>query len=191
MYFDEILLFLANNHLGIEYFIIFYIASIILLSLPIPYTFIIIANVYVFGWYGFLIVIFSIPFGAVLTYYYINKLKSFIKKISFFKSNKINNKFFNNIYFLILARATLPFFVVSVAMSIVKMNLKRYLIITILGTFTNVMLVSIIVIGVRDTIVKYEDVVLNWRKPEFIIPLFLIFILIFITNYVKKKFKLK
>ena len=126
MYFDEILLFLANNHLGIEYFIIFYIASIILLSLPIPYTFIIIANVYVFGWYGFLIVIFSIPFGAVLTYYYINKLKSFIKKISFFKSNKINNKFFNNIYFLILARATLPFFVVSVAMSIVKMNLKRY-----------------------------------------------------------------
>ena len=53
------------------------------------------------------------------------------------------------------------------------------------------MLVSIIVIGVRDTIVKYEDVVLNWRKPEFIIPLFLIFILIFITNYVKKKFKLK
>ena len=191
MYFDEILLFLANNTFDYKFIIFFYIISIILLSLPIPYTFIIIANVYVFGWYGFFIVILSIPLGAILTYYYVIKLNSFIKKLSFNKNKTINKNFFKNIYFLIIARATLPFFLVSLAMSIFKISVKKYLLITILGTFTNVLLVSIIVEEIRDTIIKYDDIIINWKDPKFIIPLFIIVMLIFITNYFKKRFKLR
>jgi len=191
MYFDEILLFLANNTFDYKFIIFFYIISIILLSLPIPYTFIIIANVYVFGWYGFFIVILSIPLGAILTYYYVIKLNSFIKKLSFIENKTINKNFFKNIYFLIIARATLPFFLVSLAMSIFKISVKKYLLITILGTFTNVLLVSIIVEEIRDTIIKYDDIIINWKDPKFIIPLFVIVMLIFITNYFKKRFKLR
>tara|TARA_B100001540_G_C15814031_1_gene646093 strand:+ start:3884 stop:4459 length:576 start_codon:yes stop_codon:yes gene_type:complete len=191
MYFDEILLFLANNTFDYKFIIFFYIISIILLSLPIPYTFIIIANVYVFGWYGFFIVILSIPLGAILTYYYVIKLNGFIKKLSFIENKTINKNFFKNIYFLIIARATLPFFLVSLAMSIFKISVKKYLLITILGTFTNVLLVSIIVEEIRDTIIKYDDIIINWKDPKFIIPLFIIVMLIFITNYFKKRFKLR
>ena len=71
MYFDELLLFLANNNFDYKYFLAFFTISIFLLSLPIPYTFIIISNVYVFGWYGFLIVILSIPLGSILTFFYV------------------------------------------------------------------------------------------------------------------------
>lgn len=191
MYFNDVLIFLANNTFDYKFIFLFYIFSVILLSLPVPYTFIIIANVYVFGWYGFFIVLLSIPLGSILTYYYVNKLYNKMKKISFFKNKIINNKFFENSYFLIFARATLPFFVVSVSMSLVNIKIKKYLLITILGTFTNVLLVSIIVDEIRHTIIKYDDVVINMKDPKFIIPLFLIFILFFVTNYVKKKFKLK
>jgi hypothetical protein len=189
MYFDEILIFLANNTFDFKLVFLFYFISVILLSLPVPYTFIIIINVYVFGWYGFLIMLLSIPVGSALTYYYVSQFYHLIKKIFFFK--KINNKFFDNIYFLIIARATLPFFLVSLAMSLVNIPIKKYLFITILGTFANVLLVSIIVEEIRDTVIKYEDIVLDWKDPKFIVPLLLIFLLIFITNYVKKKFKLK
>ena len=166
-------------------------SKIIWASKQIPYTFIIIANVYVFGWYGFFIVILSIPLGAILTYYYVIKLNGFIKKLSFIENKTINKNFFKNIYFLIIARATLPFFLVSLAMSIFKISVKKYLLITILGTFTNVLLVSIIVEEIRDTIIKYDDIIINWKDPKFIIPLFIISILIFITNYFKKRFKLR
>ena len=191
MYFNEILILLANNTFDYKYIILFYIISVILLSLPIPYTFIIIINVYVFGWYGFCIVLLSIPIGSALTYYYVNKFNNLINKIFFFKNKKINNKFFQNIYFLIIARATLPFFLVSFAMSLMKITLKKYLVITVLGTFSNVLLVSIIVEGIRNTVIKYNDIVINLQDPRFIIPLLIIIVLIFITNYVKNKFKLK
>ena len=80
MYFNEILIFLANNTFDYKYIILFYLISVILLSLPIPYTFVIIANVYIFGWYGFFVVLLAIPIGALLTYYYVIKLKNLIAK---------------------------------------------------------------------------------------------------------------
>ena len=78
--FNEILLFLANNNFGYQYLILFYLLSIILLSFPFPLLFVIIGNVYVFGWYGFLIVMLSIPIGSLLTYVYVKKLYELLKK---------------------------------------------------------------------------------------------------------------
>jgi len=187
MYFNEILIFLANNNFDYKFIILFYVISVILLSIPVPYTFIIIANVYVFGWYGFFLVLLSIPIGSILTYYYVKKFYYFVEKISFFKNKKINNKFFENIYFLIVARATMPFFLVSFAMSLVNISIKKYLLITVIGTFTNVLLVSIIVEEIRGTIIKYDDIIIDFKDPKFVVPLLILFVLIFITNYCKKK----
>ena len=89
---NEILLFLANNNFGNQYLILFFLLSVILLSTPFPITFVIIGNVYVFGWYGFLIVMLSIPIGSLLTYFYIKKLYKLIIKIPIINKHLIKKK---------------------------------------------------------------------------------------------------
>ena len=194
--FNEILLFLANNNFGYQYLILFYLLSVILLSFPFPMTFVIIGNVYVFGWYGFLIVMLSIPIGSLLTYVYVKKLYKLVKKIPFvnkylIKKNNSKDKFYKNIYLLIIARATLPFFLVSVAMSILDITKKRFLLITIVGLIPFVLITSIFVLGIRDTIIEYNDIIIDWKDPIFFIPLIIMISLIFISGFLNKRYKIK
>ena len=109
---EEILLYLASNNFSYKYIIIFFVISVISLSLPIPYSLIIISNVYVFGWLGFFIVILSIPLGSLITFIYIKKFYKIFLKINFLKklfNNKLKNKInlHNNIYLLVIARANI------------------------------------------------------------------------------------
>ena len=192
MWAEEILLYLVNNNFTYEYVLIFFILSIIGISFPIPYTLIIIINVYVFGWIGFFIVILSLPLGTFITFVYIKKFSNLIKKIKFFHkiyNKKLNNKikFHKNIYILFFARAFLPLFLSSVAFSLTNISLKKYLYITIIGTFSNLLLVTLIINSIRDSIMNYNDVVISWRDPRFILPL--IILLLFV--YIGKKINLK
>jgi len=194
--FNEILLFLANNNFGYQYLILFFLLSVILISFPFPVTFVIIGNVYVFGWYGFLIVMLSIPIGSLLTYVYVKKLYKLVKKIPFVNKYLINknnskDKFYKNIYLLIIARATLPFFLVSVAMSILDITKKRFLLISIVGLIPFVLITSILVLGIRDTIIEYNDIIIDWKDPKFFIPLIIIISLIFISGFLNKRYKIK
>ena len=88
MPFNEILLFLANNDFTYKYILLFYILSLICIALPIPYTFVIISNAYVFGWMGFFLVVIAIPPGSLITYLLIKKFYFIIEK------SKLNNFFF-------------------------------------------------------------------------------------------------
>ena len=194
--FNEILLFLANNNFGYQYLILFFLLSVILLSFPFPMTFVIIGNVYVFGWYGLLIVMLSIPIGSLLTYVYVKKLYKLLTKIPFFnkyliKKNDSKDKFYKNIYLLIIARATLPFFLVSVAMSILDITKKRFLLITIVVQIPYVLITSIFVLGIRDTIIEYNDIIIDWKDPKFFIPLIVMISLIFISGFLNKRYKIK
>ena len=115
MFLDDLFLFFVNNKFNYEFLFIFLIISTILVSLPIPYTFVIITNAYVFGWIGFIITLLSVPLGSLITYIIIKKLKKSLNQISFLKkilSNNIilKNKISKNTYLLLIARATLPFF---------------------------------------------------------------------------------
>jgi len=194
--FNEILLFLANNNFGYQYLILFYLLSVILLSFPFPITFVIIGNVYVFGWYGFLILMLSMPIGSLLTYIYVKKLYRLLKKIPFInkyliKNNNSRDNFYNNIYLLIIARATLPFFLVSVAMSILDISKKKFIFITIIGQTHYVLITSIFVLGIRDTIIDYNDIIIDWKQPIFFIPLIIMISLVFISGFLTKKYKIK
>lgn len=194
--FNEILLFLANNNFGYQYLILFYLLSVILLSFPFPITFVIIGNVYAFGWYGFLIVMLSMPIGSLLTYIYVKKLYKLLKKIPvinkyLIKNNNSRDKFYNNIYLLIIARATLPFFLVSVAMSILDISKKKFIFITIIGQTHYVLITSIFVLGIRDTIIDYNDIIIDWKQPIFFIPLIIMISLFFISRFLTKKYKIK
>ena len=194
--FNEILLFLASNDFSYQYLILFFLISIFLLSFPFPITFIIIGNVYIFGWYGFLIVMLSMPIGSLLTYIYVKKLYKLIKKIPFInkyliKNNNSRDNFYNNIYLLIIARATLPFFLVSVAMSILDISKKKFIFITIIGQTHYVLISSIFVLGIRDTIIDYNDIIIDWKQPIFFIPLIIMTSLVFISGFLNKKYKIK
>jgi|TARA_B100001964_G_scaffold2597_1_gene2923 uncharacterized membrane protein YdjX (TVP38/TMEM64 family) len=189
---EEILLYLANNNFSYKHIFIFFIFSIIGLSLPIPYTLIIIINVYVFGWIGFFIVILSIPFGSLITFFYVKKFSNLIKKIKFFHriyNKKINKKikFQNNIYILILARAYLPFYLTSVAFSLTNISIKKYLYLTIIGTFINTLLMSFIINSIRDSIISYNDVVISWKDPLFILPSIILLLFVFLNKKIKMK----
>ena len=196
MDFNEILLFLVNNSFDNYYLILFFFISIILLSLPFPMTFVIIGNVYVFGWYGFLIVLLSFPIGSMLTYFYVKNLYKLLQKISFFNkylviTNTSKERFYNNIYLLLIARATIPFFIASVAMAILDISKKRFILVTILGQLHNVLIISIFVMGIRDTMIEYNDIVINWKDPKFYAPLVIMFCIILIAGFINKKYKIK
>ena len=189
---EEFFLYLANTNFAHEYIFIFFILSLIGFSLPVPYTLIIVANVYIFGWIGFGIVVFSIPIGALITFFYIKKFSKFLKKITFI--NKIykkklsqNIKFHNNIYVLILVRATIPFFLVSVGFALTTMSIKKYLYATIIGTFSHILLISLIITSIRDSIVTYNDIVIRWNDPRFIISLILLLSFVFISKKINVK----
>jgi len=191
MFFDDLFLFFVNNKFNNEFLFIFFIISTILVSLPIPFTFIIIANAYVFGWIGFTITLLSVPLGSLITYTIIKKLKKSLNQISFFQkilSNNIllENKISKNTYFLLLARATVPFFIMSVFMSSIKINIKKYIFITIIGSFPNILIYSLVVNNIKDSISSYEDIMINWYDIKFLLSIALIILFIFVVNKLKK-----
>ena len=191
MFFDDLFLFFVNNKFNYEFLFIFFIISTILVSLPIPYTFIMITNAYVFGWIGFIITLLSVPLGSLITYIIIKKLKKSLNQISFFQKilgNNIllENKISKNTYLLLIARLTLPFFIMSVFMSTIKINIKKYIFITIAGTFPNILIFSFVVNNIKDSISSYEDVVIKWYDIKFLLSIALIILFIFILKKLKK-----
>ena len=191
MFLDDLFLFFVNNKFNYEFLFIFFIISTILVSLPIPYTFITITNAYVFGWIGFIITLLSVPLGSLITYIIIKKLKKSLNQISFFQKilgNNIllENKISKNTYLLLIARLTLPFFIMSVFMSTIKINIKKYIFITIAGTFPNILIFSLVVNNIKDSISSYEDVMIKWYDIKFLLSIALIILFIFILNKLKK-----
>ena len=191
MFFNDLFLFFVNNKFNYDFLFIFFIISTIAVSLPIPYTFIIITNAYVFGWIGFIITLLSVPLGSLITYIIIKKLKKSLNQISFFQkilSNNmlLENKISKNTYLLLIARLTLPFFIMSVFMSTIKINIKKYIFITITGTFPHILIYSLVVNNIKDSISSYEDVMIKWYDIKFLLPIALIILFIFILNKLKK-----
>ena len=191
MFLDDLFLFFVNNKFNYEFLFIFFIISTILVSLPIPYTFIMITNAYVFGWIGFIITLLSVPLGSLITYIIIKKLRKSLNQISFFQKilgNNIllENKISKNTYLLLIARLTLPFFIMSVFMSTIKINIKKYIFITIAGTFPNILIFSLVVNNIKDSISSYEDVMIKWYDIKFLLSIALIILFIFILNKLKK-----
>ena len=189
---EEILLYLANNNFTYEYVLIFFVLSIIGFSLPIPYTLIIITNIYVFGWVGFFLVILSVPLGSLITFFFIKKFTNFIRKIKLFHKifkNKLINKikFYNNVYILILTRATVPFFLASVIFSLTNISIKKYLYTTIIGTFSYIFLCSLIINSVRDSIINYNDIIISWNDPRLFLSLIIMLLLVFFGKKINTK----
>jgi uncharacterized membrane protein YdjX (TVP38/TMEM64 family) len=98
----------------------------------------------------------------------------------------LENKISKNTYLLLIARLTLPFFIMSVFMSTIKINIKKYIFITITGTFPHILIYSLVVNNIKDSISFYEDVMIKWYDIKFLLPIALIILFIFILNKLKK-----
>ena len=191
MFFNDLFLFFVNNKFNYDFLFIFFIISTIAVSLPIPYTFVTITNAYVFGWIGFIITLLSVPLGSLITYIIIKKLKKSLNQISFFQKILSNNKLLENKinkngYLLLIARLTLPFFIMSVFMSTIKINIKKYIFITIIGSFPNILIYSLVINNIKDSVLSYEDVMIKWYDIRFLLSIALIILFIFIVNKLKK-----
>jgi|TARA_B100000953_G_scaffold291695_1_gene278121 uncharacterized membrane protein YdjX (TVP38/TMEM64 family) len=191
MFFNDLFLFFVNNNFNYDFLFIFFIISTIAVSLPIPYTFIIITNAYVFGWIGFIMALLFVPLGSLITYIIIKKLKKSLNQISFFQKILSNNKLLENKinkngYLLLIARLTLPFFIMSVFMSTIKINIKKYIFITIIGSFPNILIYSLVINNIKDSVLSYEDVMIKWYDIRFLLSIALIILFIFIVNKLKK-----
>ncbi len=191
MFFNDLFLFFVNNNFNYDFLFIFFIISTIAVSLPIPYTFIIITNAYVFGWIGFIMALLFVPLGSLITYIIIKKLKKSLNQISFFQkilSNNmlLENKISKNTYLLLIARLTLPFFIMSVFMSTIKINIKKYIFITIIGSFPNILIYSLVINNIKDSVLSYEDVMIKWYDIKFLLSIVLIILFIFIASKLKK-----
>ena len=74
-------------------------------------------------------------------------------------------------------------------MSLIKIPLKKYLLLTTMGTFVNVFLYSMFVISIRDTIINYNDIIINWKDPKFILSLLLLIIFGFVYKKIESNIK--
>ena len=129
------------NEINIIYLAIIIIAfSLILYSLPIPGTFILIFHIIFFGLYGFLTAYFCANISAILLYFLFNKYVKFknIHKFIFLK------QYIENIYVLTLARIFIPFPICTYVFIILKINYKRFIIATLLGTVPGTLSVSLL-----------------------------------------------
>ena len=68
-----------------------------------------------------------------------------------------------------------------------NMSIKKYICITIIGTFFNILLVSLIINSIRDSIISYNNVIISWHDPRFFLPL--VILLLFV--YIGKKINIK
>ena len=80
-----------------------------------------------------------------------------------------------------------PFLFSECCFSLTNRSLNKYLYITIIVTFSNILLVLLILNSIRDSIISYNDVVISWNGPHFILSL--IILLLFV--YISKKINLK
>ena len=58
-----------------------------------------------------------------------------------------------------------------------------------MGTFVNVFLYSMFVISIRDTIINYNDIIINWKDPKFILSLLLLIIFGFVYKKIESNIK--
>ena len=66
-------------------------------------------------------------------------------------------------------------------------SIKKYLYITSIGTFLNILLVSMITNSIRDSIISYNKLAIPWSDPRLIISLFALLIFVYVSKKISPK----
>ena len=111
---------------------------------------------------------------------------------------KNNNKYFNtlnkfssyknNFYMLITLRIFIPFFIFTYLATLLRIDFKKFIYCTILGSFPGTFSISLFVSRIKSNITEENGFSINLFKDiYFLISIFCIFVLVFIAKYLKNK----
>jgi len=185
---DTIINFLLSLDYKSEYFTIFYFTIVFFYFLsPLPTTFILLLNGFIFKEYGFFISMIQIVIGSIIIKILSKRFNTYLK-INFV-SKKINIlKLSNNNYSIFLSRIILPYFLHNIYYGLTKVNLGRFVFIVFIAeipmTFAfNQIGKSLSIISSNFSISLYS----LFTDVNFYIPFLIIFVLLIITNYLYKK----
>jgi uncharacterized membrane protein YdjX (TVP38/TMEM64 family) len=187
---DQIINFLLNLDLKSDYFITFYFITIFFYFLsPLPITFILLLNGFLFKEYGFFISMIQIVLGSIIIKNLSNQLNS-ILQIDFDLKKIDIRKLSNNNYSIFLSRFIVPYFFHNIYYGLTKIDLKRFVFIIFIAeipmTFAfNQIGKSLYEISSNFSISLYS----LFTDINFYIPFLIIFAFFIITNYLYKKKK--
>jgi uncharacterized membrane protein YdjX (TVP38/TMEM64 family) len=189
------ILSLKNQNL-IEFIFFIILLNFIYFLTPLPVTIILLFNGFILGFIGFLFSAFFLSIGIILTFLFshyflknnfsnfsfFNPLNSKIKKYKFIK--KPNNL---SIFF---SRFLIPFFFNNIIFGLYNsVTLKRFYIISFLAELPAAFAYNSIGMSLSSFVLQSDYKIKDlFVDINFLIPLLLVFLIIFVSSYVKKKY---
>ena len=156
---------------------------------PLPITFIILLNGFLFKEYGFFISMFQIIFGSIVLNLFSNKIKNFfninLKLIKFdFEKFSLNN---NSIF---ISRFFVPYFFHNIYYGLTPIKIKIFILIIFLAEIPMTFALSQIGKSLSQITTNFYVSIYSLLKDvNFYIPFFIILVFFLITNYLYKKYK--
>ena len=184
----DLLIFVEN--IGDIYLVLTLILfSIFFLSIPIPGSFVVMINAFFLGFYGFFISLVGAIISSLILYILINNLNwrfKFPKKYKYFIKQK------NNLYLLTLARIIIPYPLCSYLMSLIKIDIKLYILASIFGSFPGTFTISLFFSSIRKSFLNDGSInIVLFQNKVFLSSILLMLILVIFTNYINKKLNKK
>ena len=194
-YFSEsIYNFLINIDISnINFLIIYIISCFIYFLTPLPVTFVIILNGYIFNKIGFLISLALLLSGSAILYLFAQRVKKFFNlDISkFFLKKKINiSKLTTNNFSIFLSRYILPYFFHNIYYGLESIKIKRFILIILCAEIPFTYALNSIGNSVKNLTPNYNVSFLDiLRDINFYVPFFIIFTIFIVVNYLETKIK--
>ena len=190
--FSQILSFQELNHL--KFILILSLFNFIYFLTPLPTTFIVIFNGFIFGTNGFIYSIFFTLFGSFLIFEFaknLSKKKIFNQKFFKFYKKKIQTiKFIKtpNNGIIFLSRYIIPYFVHNIMFGFLETKLRRFMLIILLAEIPLILSFNNIGKSLNNFVLlkdyKISDLFLDY---EFLLSFLFVFSIILIASSVEKR----
>ena len=193
-YNTEILSFFLNMG-NSNYFFLYLLFSILFFLSPLPITFIVLLNGYLFGNVGFVYSLILTLFGASALNLLSDKINGYLKinLNNIFKQKKINlKKITQNKYSIFFSRFFIPYFIHNIYYGIQRAKFSKFMIYVFFAEVPLIFCLNSVGGSLNffsiNSELSFLDLILN---KDFYIPLLVILLLILLTNHIKSKFKIK
>ena len=187
---EEIVSFLVNLDIESKNFKTTYLfITFFYFVSPLPITFIILLNGFLFKEYGFLISMFQIILGSIILNLLSKKIKNFfninLKLIKFdFEKYSLNN------YSIFISRFFVPYFFHNIYYGLTKIKIYMFIFIIFLAEIPMTFALSQIGKSLSQITTNFYVSIYSLLKDvNFYIPFFIILVFFLITNYLYKKGK--
>ena len=157
------------------------------LKTPLPVTFIIILNGYIFNKIGFFISLALLLLGSTALYLFAKKVKIFfdLDISKFFLKKKVNiSKLTTNNFSILLSRYILPYFIHNIYYGLENIKIKRFILIIFCAEIPSTYALNSIGNSAQNITSDYNVELFNvFSDITFYVPFFIIFTIFILVNY--------